>query len=70
MYYYGTSDSARTVQPEATRDPDSDQDQGRTVAVGGCSLLVDTDWPLGPDEALEMAMALWDDNYMRGQWRM
>jgi len=75
MYYYGTSDSARTVQPEATRDPDSDQDQGRTVAVGGCSLLVDTDWRLGPDEvdpdeALEMAMALWDVNYMRGQWRM
>jgi hypothetical protein len=41
-----------------TKDLDSDQDQGRITAVGGCSPLVDTDWPLEPDEALEMAMAL------------
>ncbi len=42
----------------SSKDPDLDQDQGRTTAEGGCSLLVDTDWPLEPDEALEMATAL------------
>ena len=42
----------------STKDPDSDQDQGRITAVGRCSPLVGTDWPLEPDEDLETAMAL------------
>ena len=41
-----------------TKDPDSGQDQGRTMAEGGCSPLVGTDWPLEPDEAQETATAL------------